>query len=551
MSTPMSSRVGNADGSSRSRNALRDARVRVKMSGLIVLAALVAAAIAIVGQTALGAAQQSTTELANHEAKPALTLSRVALDWARYRRFVLTLVADQGSAQIQATDAKLTDNRSKAESDLAAYIASGLAGNDQVAADKIKTDMATAMNVFDTRIAEAAKHTLTLAQVGQVTTTVNREFTPIADQTSQEIDAQVAVETANIDVRLQQENAKARTQTVILWVAAAVGMALVALAGLWISSLLVTPVTRVRDALQRMAEGDLTVDPDVHTGDELGEMAQALRQALASLREAMGSISSSSVTLAGSAEELSAVSAQVASGAEQTSAESGTAAAAAEQVSRSVQTVAAATEEMTASIGEIAANSAEAARVAQAATGEAAEASRTIAQLGESSREVGDVVKVITSIAEQTNLLALNATIEAARAGEAGKGFAVVASEVKDLAQETGRATEDISRRIESIQSDTDAAVGAVERIARIIDEINSYQTTIASAVEEQTSTTSEMARSVNEAAGGAGSIAQSLEQVAGSARSSSEGIAETQRSAGELAQLSAQLRSLVGQFRV
>ena len=93
-------------------------------------------------------------------------------------------------------------------------------------------------------------------------------------------------------------------------------------------------------------------------------------------------------------------------------------------------------------------------RVAEATNG-------TVAKLGDSSAEIGNVVKVITSIAEQTNLLALNATIEAARAGEAGKGFAVVASEVKDLAQETARATEDISRRVEAIQADT---AGAVDR---------------------------------------------------------------------------------------
>src|SRR4029453_8335354 len=99
------------------------------------------------------------------------------------------------------------------------------------------------------------------------------------------------------------------------------------------------------------------------------------------------------------------------------------------------------------------------------------------------------VIKVITAIAEQTNLLALNATIEAARAGEMGKGFAVAASGVKALAQETARATEDISQRVQAIQGDPGGAVLAIEEISQVIARISDFQTTIASAVEEQTAT--------------------------------------------------------------
>ena len=113
------------------------------------------------------------------------------------------------------------------------------------------------------------------------------------------------------------------------------------------------------------------------------------------------------------------------------------------------------------------------------------------------------MIKLINGIAEQTNLLALNATIEAARAGEAGKGFAVVASEVKELAQETARATEDISQRVEAIQADTAGAVDAISQISTVIGEINDFQATIAAAVEEQTATTNEMNRNVAEAASG------------------------------------------------
>jgi methyl-accepting chemotaxis protein len=178
-------------------------------------------------------------------------------------------------------------------------------------------------------------------------------------------------------------------------------------------------------------------------------------------------------------------------------------------------------------------------------------ANTTVAKLGVSSAEVGNIVKVITSIAEQTNLLALNATIEAARAGEAGKGFAVVASEVKDLAQETAKATEEISGRIQAIQTDTSAAVEAIGQIAEVIERINAYSDTIASAVEEQTATTSEIGRSVAEAATGSTSIAENITGVASAAQNTNAGVGESRRTSDELARLASELQSLVAQFRV
>src|SRR5262249_33251521 len=160
------------------------------------------------------------------------------------------------------------------------------------------------------------------------------------------------------------------------------------------------------------------------------------------------------------------------------------------------------------------------------------------------------VVKVITSIAQQTNLLALNATIEAARAGEAGKGVAVVANEVKELAKQTAKATEDISRKIEAIQTHTQGAVEAIEQIGKIINQINDIQNTIASAVEEQTATTGEISRNVNEAARGSTEIAHNVTGVAQAARSTTEGAGDTKRSADELSRMAHDLQALVSQFK-
>ena len=169
----------------------------------------------------------------------------------------------------------------------------------------------------------------------------------------------------------------------------------------------------------------------------------------------------------------------------------------------------------------------------------------------ESSTEIGQVVKVITSIAQQTNLLALNATIEAARAGGAGKGFAVVANEVKELAKATAKATEDISHKIEAIQTDTKAAVNAIASISGVINQINEISGTIAAAVEEQNATTNEMARNVNEAAQSSGEITSNIAGVAEAAQSTTRGATDTQKASQELVEMSTRLRSLVGKFKI
>lgn len=173
----------------------------------------------------------------------------------------------------------------------------------------------------------------------------------------------------------------------------------------------------------------------------------------------------------------------------------------ASDTSEGAQTAAAAVEEMSASVQEIANSATQAVTVAREAVTAASTASDRVAQLDLSSQEIGVVVKLITSIAEQTNLLALNATIEAARAGEAGKGFAVVASEVKELARETADATQRITQMIGTLQEDSSHVTTALTAITDLIHQISDAQTSIAGAVEQQSATTNEISRSVNDVA--------------------------------------------------
>jgi methyl-accepting chemotaxis protein len=297
--------------------------------------------------------------------------------------------------------------------------------------------------------------------------------------------------------------------------------------------------------------GDLTQEIQVHGSDAIGQMGEGLAKFFSDLRRSIGSIGENATNLATASEELTTVSQQMSANAEETSAQTKVVSAATLQVSQNLQTVATGAEEMGASIKEIAKNATEAAKVATSAVKVAETANATVSKLGDSSAEIGQVIKVITSIAQQTNLLALNATIEAARAGEAGKGFAVVANEVKELAKETAKATEDISSKIEAIQTDTKAAVDAIGTISAVINQINGISSTIASAVEEQNATTNEMSRNVSDAARGSGEITSNIAGVAQAAESTSRGASDTQKAAQDLVETSNQLRRLVGQFKI
>ena len=312
-----------------------------------------------------------------------------------------------------------------------------------------------------------------------------------------------------------------------------------------------TKVDSLLAVVDAAASGDLTRDVAVKGEDAIGQMGGALARLLGQMRLSIGQMAQSSQALAASSEELTAVSQSMGAEAEETSAQANVVSAASEEVSRNVQSVATGAEQMSASIREIAKNATDAAKVAGQAVKVAETTNRTVEKLGESSAEIGKVIKVITSIAQQTNLLALNATIEAARAGEAGKGFAVVANEVKELAKETAKATEDISQKIEAIQSDTRGAVEAIAKIGAIINQINDIQNTIASAVEEQTSTTNEIGRSVTEAAKGTSEIAHTITGVATAAKSTTHGCQNVLGAATELSKMASDLQKLVARFRI
>jgi methyl-accepting chemotaxis protein len=323
-----------------------------------------------------------------------------------------------------------------------------------------------------------------------------------------------------------------------------------------VASRITLNITRGLDSFserfQRMAEtNDLTSRVDQDREDEIGKLGACLNLFVEKVHDILTQIAQTAQDVSGASVDLSTASQQISANSAETSAQADVVSKAAQAVSQNLQTVATGADEMGSTIKEIAKNATEAAKVATSAVKVAEATTATVSKLGDSSTEIGQVIKVITSIAQQTNLLALNATIEAARAGEAGKGFAVVANEVKELAKETAKATEDISRKIEAIQTDTKAAVDAIASISGVIHQINDISSTIATAVEEQNATTNEMSRNVSEAANSSQEITSNIAGVAEAAEGTTRGATDTQKASQQLVETSAQLRRLVEQFKI
>jgi len=409
----------------------------------------------------------------------------------------------------------------------------------------------TAIKAYEARVRELVKQAQALKGITKI-----EQRQPLLDALAKSREGQGAVTAA-----VKAYNAYTATLTadrtraaqslsgdlrLILLGVAAIGLAGGGIVAFWMSrGGIVRPLAAVVGALERLSTGDLTASSQLgDRRDEIGDLNRALEAFRESARRldevqaanaraaeveraraealqaattrfesatqaAMADLSGAVTTMAETARALTEVS-------DRTTGEVGAVDASIKAASENVQTVAAAAEELSAAIREISDRVQDSSRMTSEASDHARATSNQIDALANAAQEIGAVVSLIEAIAEQTNLLALNATIEAARAGEAGKGFAVVASEVKALANQTASATEEISGKIDDIRTRIDGSVAAIRSISTAIEDIAANATIVAAAIEEQGAATQEISRNSQQVATETASIAASIDRVSG-----------------------------------
>ncbi|MBX3317600.1 MAG: methyl-accepting chemotaxis protein [Phycisphaeraceae bacterium] len=322
-------------------------------------------------------------------------------------------------------------------------------------------------------------------------------------------------------------------------------------------------IERIKDIAQ--GEGDLTQRVEVKSEDEIGQLGRWFNTFVEKIHDVIYEVSSATRDVAGAATEIAASSEQMAGGMKQQTQQVTQISSAIEEMSASVVEVARKSGEAAASASESGTIAEDGGRVVQQTIGDMESISEAVSagassvqELGKRGEQIGQIIEVINDIADQTNLLALNAAIEAARAGEHGRGFAVVADEVRKLADRTTKATEEIAQSITAIQSETTDAVSRMKTgtdqvtagVARATEAGNSLQKIVSSAREVATMIQSIAAAAEQQSAAGA-EVSRNVEAITSVTRQTSEGAAQASAAASQLSSKAEQLQALVGKFKL
>ncbi len=541
-------------------NFLRNARLSVKLVSGFVLVALIAGVVGFIGTSKINMLANEAEKMFTYNTEPLGTFGLLAINFQKARVNLRGMVLDDNPQRAEANAKTITKLYGEIDEQLTELeqTLESAEGKKQFTALRtlikeygpVREEMITATLDGDRETALDIMRTQCLSYEKKIDDAIKKIF---------DLKIQLA------EQRGEQNSASARNAIIQMSAFAVAGMVIAIILGLFMARQLSAPLLKVVEFAKAIAQGDLSNHLEMNQKDETGQLAEAVNTMADRLNRLISGVAENASQVAAAAGQLTANAEQMATGAEEVAAQSGT--------------VATASEEMAATSTEIAQNCSTAADEAHRASETAGrgsevirhtveemariadrvrETAKTVESLGTRSDQIGEIIGTIEDIADQTNLLALNAAIEAARAGEQGRGFAVVADEVRALAERTTKATKEIGTMIKAIQHETKGAVAimeqgvqevergtaeaaesgkALEEILEQVGTVTMQVNQIATAAEQQTATTTE--------------ISGNIQQITDVVHDTARGAQETAAAARQLSNLSDELQQLIGQFHL
>jgi methyl-accepting chemotaxis protein len=388
-------------------------------------------------------------------------------------------------------------------------------------------------------------------QLAEMEKAINGDYQVSATQIKDILNKLIDINLAEAD-QSRDDGAKvyssSRVITIVILIAAVI---ISILFGYFIAQIIANPLKRVVTLVSRIADGDLTETVNIQTKDEIGALGNAIDAMVKNLRQIVGNILTNSQSLAAASQQISASSEEIASGNANQADAAQTISELFKELSTAIHSVAQNTElasELSDRTTQVAKDGG---AVIQSSMASMQEVSGKMSRLEDDSQKVGDIIEVIEDIADQTNLLALNAAIEAARAGEQGRGFAVVADEVRKLAERSSEATKQITGIIKGMQENTKQSVAAVQESATFSQKTGEAFKHIASMVNDAGQKVTEIAAASEEQAAQASTVQEAVESISAATEEAAAASQETAATAQSLAILAEDLRQAVSIFKI